>query len=360
MMQAIPIRRMETERPPEVDVVEMIWHCETKRLSAADRRAYEFLHGETGGGRQSVLTTTKAIGRDQGTSNDAGADRLKNLKVVGLIDYKLAQKRGSYEVWLLDPFQALRAIGVTDPQMYLFENTAGEPLSQSLAIARPDDVPCSPAGNTASQGPSTPLAGHPGEDPPEEPREVPPPAPLSRLSEPSVLKSLQRPSTISEPSEPSEDGGLPVALAGEEVRRGTSGGTSPEIDLVAELKRRRQQVGVPQQIDALDVTRVAAIAASMGRIPTERELQGRREHWVHVIKTRVKDDALYESVMIKVASAVVSGGLDPSDVMSILANLDKHRREKTLERAPGIYFVKSVKRLFQRRGLQWDQKPKPR
>src|SRR4051794_19093802 len=127
MMQSIPIRRTETERPPEVDVVEMIWHCETKRLSAADRRAYEFLHGETEGGRLHILTTTKAIGRNQGTSNDAGKDRLNNLQGVGLINYQPAQKRGSYEVWLLEPFSALRALGVADPQLDLpFEDTSWE------------------------------------------------------------------------------------------------------------------------------------------------------------------------------------------------------------------------------------------
>ena len=386
MMQAIPLRRPTAERPPpELDVVEMVWVCETEKISAPDKRAYEFLFAETQGGRLRILTTSLAVGRNQGTSGDAGRARLKNLASVGLIEYKPAQKRGSYEVWLLEPFSALRALGSADPQLDLpFENTSWEGPSESQA-GQPDDANFSQDGILESQvrqiGPH--LAEEPrrgtslNEDPPEEPREVPPfevPRRPSGLLEKDCAPNRQ--STIRRPSELSVKTGLPVALAGEESRRGSSGGTSPAgnfggeppPDPVADLARRRAELGIRiadvRQPDQLDVTRVAAIAAAVAKqVPSEEEQGRKREHWIHRILTRVGDPELKTCVAVKVACAIVRGELEADVVEEILANLAAHQRNKTLTGgSPGKYFLFSARGAFEERGLTWlaYHKPKPR
>ena len=372
MMQAIPLRRPTAERPPpELDVVEMVWVCETEKISAPDKRAYEFLFAETQGGRLRILTTSLAVGRNQGTSGDAGRARLKNLASVGLIEYKPAQKRGSYEVWLLEPFSALRALGSADPQLDLpFENTSWEGPSESQA-GQPDDANFSQDGILESQvrqiGPH--LA--------EEPREVPPfevPRRPSGLLEKDCAPNRQ--STIRRPSELSVKTGLPVALAGEESRRGSSGGSSPAgnfggeppPDPVADLARRRAELGIRiadvRQPDQLDVTRVAAIAAAVAKqVPSEEAQARTREHWVHRILTRVGDPDLKTCVAVKVACAIVRGELQADVVEEILANLAAHQRNKTLTGgSPGKYFLFSARGAFEERGLTWlaYHKPKPR
>lgn len=128
------------------------------------------------------------------------------------------------------------------------------------------------------------------------------------------------------------------------------------------MARRQQQLGIAKQVDSVDVTRVASIAASMARIPSPREQQAKRDNWKHVIQTRVRDANLQDCVIDKVTCAVVAGELEESELLTILTNIDKHRREGTLRGPPGKYFFFSVRACFQRRGLTWVgyQKPKPR
>lgn len=368
MMQPLTIRRPEHDRPP--DVVKIVRRCRTKRLTAPDKLAYQFLHAETEGGRRAVLTTPSDIADDQGTTSDAGRTRLKNLKEVGLIDYRPAQKSGSYEVWLLDPFAALRSLGEIDPQLDLpFENTSWEGLSESQA-GQPGDAQFSQDGINGSQGrrigPALADAEDPlsGEDPPEDPREVPRFETARRPLGLSERDCAHTPlSTIRKPSELSDGSSSPVALAAEVPRRGSSGGSSADFDFDAEVIRRREQLKIPPPADELDVKRVVAIASTMARrVPSERDQAASREHWIDTIRRRVNDPKLAVSVMAKVACAIVRGELEVDVVEQILASLQQHRREGTLRADPGIYFFKSARRAFEERGLTWlaYHKPKPR
>jgi hypothetical protein len=336
-------------------------------LSAADKWAWRYLEIKSRAGRERVPVTAGELASDEGRSGRAGSQRLANLaqaQLIRIVDHDRA--RGVYVVEVCDPRNVLAAVARAvdgDGQLELFGDTGGEALSESLATAIAGDALSSPPGIFVG-----PRSEEPAKEPSEDPSQVPPSASgLSGLLGPSVLASaIYRPLTIGSQSGPS----LEVPNSKDQARGGTfagsSAGTSDEAaDFAAEVARRQVQVGA-RPADVLDVTRVAALAASVARrVPSEREQAAARERWITTIREKVADPQLKTCVMVKVACAIVSGELPARNVEEIFGELRDHRRAGTLRGPAGIYFLRAAQAQFRRHGLEWTgyasrNKPKPK
>lgn len=364
------------------------------KLSAADKIAWAYLRTRSGSGREQITITPAEVGHYEGRTADAGRARLSNLKDAGLIHVLFTcPKTKRVTIVVLDPLTVLTsrvAFVPADPQRVLpFAGESSEPApalhahfpaapahSESSAKASLGDAP-SGAAQTRADGLTT-APGHPPfvvpprnlgeearEDPPEEPRRGTSggSSALARAdllhSGHSVPESVSRPLTFSGPSGPLLKVNHPQALGPEEPRRGTSGGTSAEEQLEAELAQRQREQGLEP---------ASAIGQAVRwRVPTEEDLAEQRAAWQWRIKQAVNDPRLMGCVLVKVAWAVVSGELPGREVDQVLAELAKHRRNGTLRTVPSAYFIGGIKRLFARHELDWTgyahggrRKPKPR
>lgn len=368
MMQPATSRRPDNQRAqPPPDPVIAVWHCRSKQLSAPDKRAFEFLWRATGGGAATILVTPTDVANDQGTSSDAGKDRLDNLTALGFIARQPWGKKGNYRVACLDPWQALdglRPVGQKDPQTVL--GFATENISQPASEDRPFGVVsgAEPKANLRFDGCGLSPGGEASAEVlPDDPEEAPEDPRRPFLS--SERGVTQSPSSIfGTCSGPSVDSTSPKVS--EHGRRGSSGSSSaaagqPEDPREAELLRQwRLKLGVRDQ--RLPATPLAsAVGARLSSLPSPQEQQAAVEARAQHIFDRVNCPNMRMSPCLRMAWAIVEGRIDPGEVDELIRNLNKAQGDGLLVVPRSVYANRGFDRLCVRHGVPLPtRKPKPK
>lgn len=328
-------------------------------ISAEDKLAWCYLWATSRCGSELISVTPTMVAEDQQVTSDAGRARLKNLQAEGLIKKCPAEnRRGRWliEVLELDELRQLpKARRVKwDGQRQFFDDDDDQDDEEQLS----DDVeqqPCAP-GLTAevircprpivsAKGTSGGSLRQEAEEPPEEP----PPAnrgtsggsSFSRHHETMNHESASAHETIHHDHAPiphenhetiyggrarggNAQGGAPSPAA----NRGTSGGSSPDVSADG-----------PQRIGGLAAQVLAGVRTEAQQLAAAHELQA-------AILGRVRDADLNRDCVLRLCTQVVTGRIAMNDVAELLADLERKRSARALQKSPGAYFMGGMKRLF--------------
>lgn len=363
MMQSVPFRRAGPEHvPPPRDAWEEVRRCRNKRLSGEDKLAWSFLWHETEQGAREILTTAADVGYDQGTSGDAGLDRLKKLNALGFFAVRDGNKKGTYKIAALDPFAALEGLrlnGKKDPQTVLGFADQITPLPPSSEADRSGSAGVFGSGLTPGCG------GDLKEDPPEEvPEEVPevPPEDPRRPFRSSENEESQSPSLIFGRSSPFSQK-LASREDTEEGRRGSSGtssGTSEDAEIAelqriiaarqAELNRSRPEKPMQERM-----------AASTAKLPSPVQQTAAAEQRAALIFQAVACSNMRMAPCVRMAWHVVEGRIVWSKLATLFKALNDCEREGRLNVPRSVYANKGFDRICRECGVDLPpRKTKPR
>lgn len=337
MRQLQPLR--ETAPEPAWEMVRR-W----PGLRGEDKLAWLYAWMKSRGGRERITLTGAEIAMDQGTSSDAGRQRIKNLATVGLFVICLHDRMtGVYTVELPEPMEVSRARAVQwDPQ-YTFEFFQEQSPTQVASEASHG------AGVIACGGLLPPRT--------EEPRTGVPRSVLSSESiksnsPSSIFGSSSGPSVHSQKTVDTEDG-----------RRGSAGASA---DLAAdresaELHRQWQQ---KREAVAREEARLqgpsprpadrpleGVMLHRLASLPTREEQEQEAEKLIASIRFAVNCPKLRLSPCVRIAWHVVEGRVPIGELKRLLANLDRRRRAGELTTPPSVYFNLGLRRMYRRFGL---------
>lgn len=367
-------------------------------LRGEDKLAWLYLWSKSRQGSQQVDTTAAEVAADQGTTADAGRQRIRNLDREGLIRILRHERlTGVFFVECFEPDAVCRAkpvewdgqrvFGFLMEQWQGSESATGDEL---LSEAGQSDAIAGRVFGSAHRQEAT-------EDPPELPRchrgSSGGSSVRAYLQEPSSAKSISGPSTFGaladvgfknrrsqELSEkcghrgssggssvgPSDNAGTPAGL-----RQPFAGGDDETAALARLIEMRRAEVA-PRAVEptAMGHT-LQARAVALPQISPESHQQSRDTADVLAveIRERVGDPRLQASWCQKVAWAVVEGGVERSKLYQLLACCDKVRDParptwtKPSDAQPqgvplSAYFVLGSKRLCRKRGVDLRAKPR--
>lgn len=309
-------------------------------LSAADKLAWLFLWQRSRQGRERIAVTPSEVAADQNVTSDAGRQRLKNLRDIGLVHVrKVPDSRGVWIVELPNPERVAGALQVKwDAQRVL----------EFLEEQTQDAVAYSGAGSAA--GPAFAAsskdlpAEEPTEGPTEEPTEVPRPSLLSSSSCTYIPSSIFSGSSR-------EDSDYRRA-SGEEPRRGTSGGSSVGGGRAGEGRRSELPALKPHQAEQLAANppkEAAALAMGMlARIPSVEQQELAVLDYEANILRRVNCPNMDAKSARKISRECYSRKLRKEAVDDLLDNLEACRRAKKLEVPASVYFHVGMRRIRSR------------
>lgn len=332
-------RRLHLETPPPADAA---WEGVRKwqssgqyALSAADKLAWLFLWLRSQQGRQRIAVTPAEVAADQNVTSDAGRQRLKNLRQIGLLLVrKEADTRGVWIIELPNPERVAQGLAVKwDAQRVL------DFLSDELQDDAEEDRGTGSAAGASAACQEVLSTEEPTEVPrfrDEEPTEVPRPPLLS-----SRIRIQRASSIFSGSSFSPEDSDPPRASRDEEPRRGTYGGSSAvgraeeprrnELPALTRSQGERIEAQPPQAAGTL-------MAGILARLPSAEQVEQQAKEYAALIVRRVNCPNMNGRSALKIARAVGSGTVRKSAVDDLLDNLDAIRQTPNLEVPASVYF----------------------
>lgn len=292
-------------------------------LRGEDKLAWWFCWRHSRGGSERILVTPVMIAEDQGTSSDAGRQRLKNLAAEGLVLVTDRDKaRGTWELELLDPTAVAKARKIEWDGQHEFDFDGDSQDTSSVPAREPASVPsCGPRLLRSTEDP-------PAEEPPEDPPVEPPEDPRRRTSTSTSKVSISRTSTSFTSSTSFPHRGAALPTRSESTRaddRGTSGGSSAEVP-----------VG-------------SLVGQALAKLPSPAEKARWVEDFIDLIVERVACPNLRRSPCFKIADAVAEGRVERGTVMQVLAKMDDIRQSpEGFTVAPSAYFNGAIKKILSR------------
>lgn len=293
------------------------------------------------------------LGRDQGTSDDAGARYLDSLAAEGLIVVRDRDARSGVRlVEVLDPERVARARPVEwDGQRLLAFLEGDDQATPATACRSPASNSDTEAHPTSEPEPDQPGGGFGCDsvarfaadlrtcsaDPRAEPRRergsaggTAERAPL----DPSEILDLSR-TLPSDPSDPSAHCEQVSATDGSDVPRRAA----------AEVPAEPRSGGANPFAEAL------------ARLPPAPDVAGRQELVDRLVaewRRRLRDAGTRDMPLVRIAWALVDGEIRQSDVDGVWRSLERLELAGELHEGRGRYFVGTLKfRVFPRRGARW-------
>lgn len=331
-MQPQPSRRPQPELGEAWEGVRKWQSSGGYALSAADKLAWLFLWLRSRQGRERIAVTAAEVAADQNVTSDAGRQRLKNLRDVGLmLVRKEADARGVWIVELPNPERVALGLSVKwDAQrvMEFFDEQSHDAVAYRPAGSAADGA------FAASWG--VPPAEEPTEDPrlrAEEPTEDPPPPLLSSNTRRQIPSSI-----LSSSSRENSD------LASASRSGGTSVGSSERRNALPAL-----QSAQADRLEAVPPKEAATLMAGvLARIPSAGQIDAAAREYAALIVRRVNCPQMAERSALKIARSVSDGHLLRRAVDDLLDNLDAIRAAQRLLVPASVYFHVGMRRIRSR------------